>query len=334
MRHSIVLAVIAAVAASLLAASTPAAAGGDDASLGDLRARDHHERVVSYWTPERRASAIPLDVQLPAARPTSPPGKGGGGGGSEDDGGSTTVTGATWTEGGDAAATVGKVFFTLNGTNYQCSGGAVQAASESLVVTAGHCVHAGNNGSFATNWTFWPRYDGAADEKLGVWTATSLHTTEGWATQPRHFDDDVGFATVVGSSDETLEAVLLEETVTIPTVAFDQTWTDVSYFAFGYPAAKKYSGSTLTYCAGPVRDDLDSRKTLALACDMTGGSSGGPWIREYRNGVRVVESVNSYGYRSLKDVMFGPIFDDGEKNAFDAATDGVCDTGERCWPLP
>jgi hypothetical protein len=40
---------------------------------------------------------------------------------------------------------------------------------------------------------------------------------------------------------------------------------------------------------------------MGIDCDMTGGSSGGGWIA----GGSLV-SVNSYGYATLPNVMFGP----------------------------
>jgi hypothetical protein len=40
---------------------------------------------------------------------------------------------------------------------------------------------------------------------------------------------------------------------------------------------------------------------MGIDCDMTGGSSGGGWIAGGG-----VASVNSYGYTTLPNVMFGP----------------------------
>ena len=40
---------------------------------------------------------------------------------------------------------------------------------------------------------------------------------------------------------------------------------------------------------------------MGIDCDMTGGSSGGGWIAGGG-----VASVNSYGYSTLPNVMFGP----------------------------
>lgn len=328
MRRFVVLAAVAAVMVATLATSSSAA---PPASAGRDRSASEHERIVSYWTPERRASAVERDIRLPAAKPDNPGNGNGGGGGGGDDGGdgdtgSTTVTGATWTEGGDAAATTGKVFFRLNGTRYQCSASAVDSGHGSLVLSAGHCVHDGDNGAFATEWAFYPRYDGAADEMLGVWTATQLHTTQLWATTRNGFDDDAGFARVTNGSATTLEAALAAAGAQVPTIGFSLSTAGIDYFSFGYPAAKKYKGNTLTYCAGPVTERYDGNETLAMACDMTGGSSGGPWIRSYSTGGRVINSVNSYGYSSLNGVMFGPIFDAGEKAAYDAANAETCAT--------
>jgi hypothetical protein len=41
---------------------------------------------------------------------------------------------------------------------------------------------------------------------------------------------------------------------------------------------------------------------MGVSCDMTGGSSGGAWITSSGT----VASNISYGYSSLKNVLFGP----------------------------
>ena len=40
----------------------------------------------------------------------------------------------------------------------------------------------------------------------------------------------------------------------------------------------KYKGKDLMYCTGPTVDDPYDAPTWGMACNMTGGSSGGPWI--------------------------------------------------------
>ena len=41
---------------------------------------------------------------------------------------------------------------------------------------------------------------------------------------------------------------------------------------------------------------------MGVPCDMTGGSSGGGWVTQAGQ----IASVVSYGYGSLKNVLFGP----------------------------
>jgi hypothetical protein len=61
-----------------------------------------------------------------------------------------------------------------------------------------------------------------------------------------------------------------------------------------------------------------------LACDMTGGSSGGPWLvgnltaSQIAGGAGSVGSVNSYGYSGLR-YMFGPRFNSSTQSTFSAA---------------
>ena len=72
-------------------------------------------------------------------------------------------------------STHGKVFFTLGGGDYVCSGTALLSGNKCVVWTAGHCVNEGP-GAFATNWEFVPAYkDGAAP--LGAYVAENLFTT-------------------------------------------------------------------------------------------------------------------------------------------------------------
>lgn len=322
----------ALMSASLLAASAALAWGGSAvaaSSPGDDRgeksgvsASSEHQRIVDYWTPARRASAIPRDMVRPDSRAKGDrPGQGGGGSG----GSGSVVTGSTWSDStAPVAKTTGKVFFTLGGVRYVCSGSAV-AGSVNLVLSAGHCVW-DDAAEFASRWMFVPGYkDGSGP--YGEWTATSLFTTANWAGAGNTWPDDAGMAVVTGGGATPLTSVL----GTLPTMATASGHVDLAgavYSAFGYPAAQKYKGNTLTYCQGPVQLRYDGEDTLSMACEMTGGSSGGPWFGA-AGGTGEIVSVNSYGYSGLKR-MFGPTFDSQESVMSGAAGDGECDAGEAC----
>ena len=48
---------------------------------------------------------------------------------------------------------------------------------------------------------------------------------------------------------------------------------------------------------------------MGIGCDMTSGSSGGPWVTMWRRG-SYINSVNSYRYTSTQPLaMYGPYLD-------------------------
>ena len=301
-------------------------------------ARAEHDRIVRYWTPERMASASPRDFVrsgnrfMPAAKPPGTPGGGGGGGG----GSSSTVTGATWSKGGDVADGVGKVYFTMGASSYQCSGTGAQDSRSgySLVLTAGHCAFDESEGEFASNWIFIPAWGSApagfqgvdctqyGATKYGCWTASALVVHDGYATAGGFNDQavrhDWGFAVMgLGGHGNTH----LDATVGSQPVSFASVSTGTTVSAFGYPAAGKYNGSDLIYCQGPVGTDaLTANTTYQVACNMTGGSSGGPWFAPFdaTSGTGTQVSVNSYGYTGVQS-MYGPMFNSDTQSTWTAA---------------
>lgn len=189
---------------------------------------------------------------------------------------------------------IGKVFFTMAGQDYVCSGNAVTSANESTVATAGHCLN-GGPGVFATNFAFVPGYDNGA-APYGRWTARALYTTPQWE-KDRNIAFDTGFAVLNELNGETLTGV-----VGSSEVAFGGERA-LQYTSYGYPASKPYDGNQLWTCTGTATDDPKNPqfRSQGIPCTMTGGSSGGPWLLD--NGVQ--NSVNSYGYNGA-GVMYGP----------------------------
>ena len=287
--------------------------------------------VVAYWTPERVARAVPRDVspdRKPSFKPhelAKPPGPGGGGGG----GGGSSVTGAAWTGGGKVKATTGKVLFTMAGVDYVCSGSVAQdsSGSTSLILTAGHCVYDESGSGFATNWMFVPDYEAGGSivtnpdgshsftcdtTPYGCWTASALVTTTAWASgggSLAAFNNDYAFA-VVGAGGKSGQSLQLDSAVGANPVAFNVAHpTQVS--SFGYPQASPYDGQKLIYCSGTdIADTWGGTTDYGLNCNMTGGSSGGPWFANFASGADPgsLNSVNSFKYTAGKfaKYMFGP----------------------------
>jgi hypothetical protein len=61
-----------------------------------------------------------------------------------------------------------------------------------------------------------------------------------------------------------------------------------------------------------------------MACGMTGGSSGGPWLSSFTEGTGVgtLSSLNSYGYSGIKN-MYGPKFNSETQAVYNAANTGT-----------
>jgi V8-like Glu-specific endopeptidase len=256
--------------------------------------------VQKYWTAERMRNARPADKVLsgsfaptPKAVPKLAP---------------ATQIPPPYTS--QPTSTNGKVFFSDGGSNFVCSGTAVLSGNKSVVWTAGHCVHDGASG-FHTNWTFVPAYaDGS--RPYGTWSARSLLTTSGWANNG-DFSYDNGAAVVSLNGGSALTDVVGGRNIAFNTARQQQ------YAAHGYPAGSPFNGQRLWVCSSPLRynDTSGNPATMGIDCNMTGGSSGGGWIA---NGS--VTSVNSYGYRTLPNVMFGPYQGSVAQSLYSAAASG------------
>ena len=259
----------------------------------------------AYWTSERMNNAKP--------RERAKPGGGGGGGGAAD-----WSTFAVPVVGGAYAGSDrqnGKVFMTIDGVNYVCSGTAVSAsAGVNLVWTAGHCTTDGP-GHTATNFMFVPGYYKGA-EPYGRWTFTSIDSTPGWEAQGSdRFRYDVGAARVVNTTNA---SATFAGTIGTRSISFGVNPAGQRIVSYGYPAAGKFNGSQQYACTSPFRrwDTVANADPMQISCSMTGGSSGGGWFYD-ANANRVADpgepliSVNSYGYQGERDTMYGPYMPSG-----------------------
>ncbi|MFC9843419.1 hypothetical protein ACFWFF_22180 [Streptomyces sp. NPDC060223] len=237
-------------------------------------------RTAEYWTPERMAAAIPVEStdivtrsaqqnqQLPAAPkgPTGPATTGSeptaGASGIPDDI-SASVT---------ATKVVGKVFFTASdGLNYVCSASAVNSTNKNMVFTAGHCVHGGPGQSWASNWQFVPYYN-YGNRPHGTWWAETLVSFNGWINDG-NFGYDLGIViTSPNSSGELVNAV--------GGLGIQWNYGKERFMtSMGYPAAGAFDGQWQYYCsATTAQRGIFTTDQIKMPCNMTGGSSGGPWI--------------------------------------------------------
>lgn len=305
---------LACLAACLgLLAATPAASEATESGSSSQSASAR--QALRFWTPARMRQARPLDVPEP---------QGGG-----------LARASALAEGGNPGAASASDFavvpdptapgFSQNGAIFivlphhqgfgRCSGTSVDAPNRSVVITAGHCVNEGGPGHwFNKDWVFVPGYhDG--QRPFGVFVAKWIGATAPWIEGSEN--GDVG-AAVVGRNErgQTLGAAVGGDGIAWnlpPGQVFD---------VHGYPVAPPFDGASQRLCAGTpfLGHDVASfllpgPLNLALACEVTGGASGGGWTIHGN----VLNSVTDYGYGDDRGTDFGAYFGDDVRALYERA---------------
>lgn len=210
---------------------------------------------------------------------------------------------------------IGKVFFTIPGEgDFVCSGSVVNSPNQSMVWTAGHCVYTLGVG-FHTNFVFAPARRSGVN-LLDVWTANTLGTTAEWmSSELLEYDHGAAFMNPGGPGG----------THSVAELGFLGFLANASrrqhFHATGYPAAAPFTGEKQHTCAAAwATDDLPTGTmgvdppTIGMGCDMTGGSSGGPWIVDLGGvagpGTNLLNGNVSYGYIGVPEQQYGPYFSD------------------------
>lgn len=313
--YSVLIVLLTLLAAG--AAPVQAAPRGDAAGLGRIASKTittaPHE-ILRYWTSDRMRSAKPATPRTaqPELLPGLFPGYLGNTSDSATDNGQTRKSAAAtrWDGGGSFVSTVGKVYFTLKGVDYLCTATVLGGSNRDTLVTAGHCVNSGP-GEFATNWVFVPAYN-SGSEPYGRWTARALHTPTSWS-QRGDLNHDVGFAVLASQDGRHIADVTGTQNI-----QFNPARGGYVH-SFGYPALHPYQGHHLYYCQGNAQQDPHGGFGQGVDCDMTEGSSGGPWFAGFDGNNGTVISVNSFGYDDTPNVMWGPYLGDTAQATYGTA---------------
>ncbi|HEY0375468.1 MAG TPA: trypsin-like serine protease [Pyrinomonadaceae bacterium] len=202
--------------------------------------------------------------------------------------------------------TIGKVFFTkFGGGSFVCSGSSI---GNYAVITAGHCVSDGL-GHFHTNWVFVPAYN-SGSAPYGQWAASFLTTRAAWHTGGGNdYEEDIGGAIL-----NKLAGLKISQKV--GWLGFQSSQSIVQHWhSIGYPAAAPFTGAKQIICAaGYAKTDVVNGvlMTFGIGCDATGGTSGGPLIKNFANNAAAnnyVNGVNSYKYTTTQPkALYSPYF--------------------------
>jgi V8-like Glu-specific endopeptidase len=223
--------------------------------------------------------------------------------------GDTAGRGLRLVHSGAVAAAVGKVFFTLGDTNYTCSGTLVRSKRALVVLTAAHCVTNGH-GRWAVNWTFVPGYKHGA-EPYGQYTARRFFVSPRWKGPAASERYDVAFVRVIPSSLYRPKSRPAKPPGGLP-IRFAASETAPQQgraYVFGYPALPPYTGQYPNYCAGPAASSATRQGSAGIACAMTAGDSGGPWLTGFSplTGAGTITAVTAYKLSGDLQTLYGTV---------------------------
>jgi hypothetical protein len=281
----------------------------------------------------KRGGNTAQSAEVPFTVNTGGGGSGGGGGGGS--GGTGVITNSEWTGGGAIQTAAGRIYFEMPGNpkrrrwgGYVCSGTVVtdNATGRSTILTAAHCVYDDANKAFARNVLFIPNQAGTSgsrtdtncdNDPLGCWVTDFGVVDVNWTTRtfPDNIPWDYAFYVVedVEASHQGTGGGTLDATANAMSINFNAPSADDDASngpnAPDYTHAMGYSYSddpNFMYCAEDMQD-MDAANWWLPSCDLSGGSSGGPWMQPFdeSNGTGLVISVNSWGYTTSPG-MAGP----------------------------
>lgn len=296
---AVALLTLPASAAAGFRTHAPAAAG---ALAGAGVSAAQAERVAAYWTPQRMATARPLDLVL-------------------DDSGQTQLrAGAAAPAGATASfkrvttpeippySVNGRIFLRYGKLRGYCSGTAINSPTRQLVLTAGHCINTGpqENGRraiWADYLAFVPAYtSGLAPFGVFVARNSKVFAPKHW-TKTGNPDFDMGaFLTKPNEEGVNLaDAVGGGATIVLGLPRAQQ------FSTFGYPGKTEQ----MQGCQSPYLGDdtltfaFPGPPTMAIGCRWAPGASGGGWL--IGDGTQI-NGVNAYLHLDDKKRTFGPYF--------------------------
>ncbi|MBK1787811.1 hypothetical protein JHE00_26075 [Prauserella sp. ASG 168] len=259
---------VAVLGAALAVTAAPAGASGDVVTEVSEADRD---AAVSYWTPERIEALSSEDRLAPAEK-----------------------IGTEWE--GAPPPGLGRLFYTSTpGGDGSCTATVVPSSSKDVAFTAGHCVNGGltpdDTPIEITNVVFAPAFDdGKAPHGLFPVRAYAWPDTYGGPMASA--DDDAVLAV------DPVDGKHVQDLVGTQDISFDEVPSPVDSTIVGYPASKLTRGKSPVSCELPATFESNSvYSSWTSDCDMAGGSSGGPWLRDVdpATGKGTIFSVTSKG---------------------------------------
>ncbi|WP_433179774.1 trypsin-like serine peptidase [Actinoallomurus sp. CA-150999] len=285
---------------------------------------DDDAKAAAYWTPERMKAAKPLADEAGSAAErtlsaTAQP-KGGApvtldpvlpsAAATRTTSGGVSAAGkkqATWKRGGLVAKTAGKLFGKGDGgSGFVASANVVTSKDGDVALTVAHALRT-PTGKWTTNLVFVPGYKNgkAPYGKFAVRRAfvpgeyMKKDSAGKWVKDRRY---DFGAIVLKPLKNRKIQSVVGGQGI-----AFNTPDRPTGYL-FGYPANGN-KGQTLQYCSGAQVTDPTGVMPHGMACDMNGGSSGGPWLKKFNVTKGSGYQISVHAAHTPKSLIsYGPYF--------------------------
>jgi V8-like Glu-specific endopeptidase len=207
-------------------------------------------------------------------------------------------------------ARVGAIFDHDVSGDHFCTASVVNSSGKNLVLTAAHCVHGGQGGSYGSDLVFVPEYrDGSAAQ--GEWPIAKIFVDQSWidSSDP---DMDVAFLALGTVGGKQIQDVLGGNTLGV-----DKGFGKVVHLT-GYPS----DASAPISCFNTTTQQSDTQ--MKIACTgFPGGTSGSPWLTSFDKATRTGTVIGVIGgYQEggdTDDVSYSPYFGDKVQALYDQA---------------
>jgi hypothetical protein len=257
-----------------------------------------------------------------------------------------TVTNDPWENGGAIQTSAGRIYFEMpyndGWAGFVCSGTVVtdDTTGRSIILTAAHCVYDDANKVFARNVLFIPNQDqtsgsgtdlNCGNDPLGCWVPSFGAVDVEWTTRtfPNNIEWDYAYYAVndtgahqgTSTTTESLETEAGALPVSFSTPLYNDGDPGSHSVDFTHALGYSYSDDpNFMYCAEDMTTEGSVNWWLP-SCDLSGGSSGGPWVQpmDTDTGSGPVMSVNSWGYTSSSGMAGPMLHNTGAYCVFDMA---------------
>jgi len=189
----------------------------------------------------------------------------------------------------------GKLFFSKNNKDYICSASVIRPR---VVITAGHCVYNAVDRTWHTNLAFHPAHHNGSTP-YGIWYPSWIIVTSSWA---------YGGGGVPNRGDFAIMEMYDSNSKRIGDVTGYYGWRTYALnpnhvTILGYPGS--FDNGRWMHRVDSQSFRATASNTVDYGSDMTGGSSGGPWLENFGetstgqslspSGTNYVIGVTSYG---------------------------------------